>query len=271
MPWCPNCKNEYKEGITVCADCGATLVEELPENDLIRLAVMENEEAVHRLVDFLTTEGLSPSLSQTEENLSEIQIPASQKAEAVKLASAFLSVEKEQELAELTEEELAELAQKEQEEKEAAANVHTYVNVKEKYQDANSTGYLFLTFGVLGILFTALNYFEIFHFLAGWFSLGIAALLFALFLLIGVSSLRYAKKLKGKIGEETSVTDQVNQWLLENITAEQLASVKDPQVSEEENDLLCFDYVREALKNAFPELDDNFADHLAEKFLDSQN
>jgi hypothetical protein len=28
--FCPNCRTEYMEGITVCADCGAKLVEELP-------------------------------------------------------------------------------------------------------------------------------------------------------------------------------------------------------------------------------------------------
>lgn len=31
MPWCPKCKSEYREGFTVCADCGVELVENLPE------------------------------------------------------------------------------------------------------------------------------------------------------------------------------------------------------------------------------------------------
>lgn len=31
MPFCPNCRYEYLEGITTCADCGAALVRELPE------------------------------------------------------------------------------------------------------------------------------------------------------------------------------------------------------------------------------------------------
>lgn len=31
MPWCPNCKTEYCLEIKACADCGAELVEALPE------------------------------------------------------------------------------------------------------------------------------------------------------------------------------------------------------------------------------------------------
>ena len=29
MPWCPKCETEYRDGITVCADCGSALVEDL--------------------------------------------------------------------------------------------------------------------------------------------------------------------------------------------------------------------------------------------------
>lgn len=31
MPWCPNCKFEYKEGVLKCADCGADLVDTFEE------------------------------------------------------------------------------------------------------------------------------------------------------------------------------------------------------------------------------------------------
>ncbi|MBR1692731.1 MAG: hypothetical protein IJ711_08160, partial [Lachnospiraceae bacterium] len=31
MPWCPICKNEYKEGYTTCADCKVALVDSLEE------------------------------------------------------------------------------------------------------------------------------------------------------------------------------------------------------------------------------------------------
>ena len=31
MPWCPRCTTEYRDGFTVCTDCGAQLVDKLPE------------------------------------------------------------------------------------------------------------------------------------------------------------------------------------------------------------------------------------------------
>ncbi|MDL2237085.1 hypothetical protein LJC56_04545 [Christensenellaceae bacterium OttesenSCG-928-K19] len=31
MPYCPNCKDEYREGYTICVECGVQLVDILPD------------------------------------------------------------------------------------------------------------------------------------------------------------------------------------------------------------------------------------------------
>jgi hypothetical protein len=45
MPFCPRCREEYREGFTVCADCGVTLVDtqgpETPAEEGDRLAQWE--------------------------------------------------------------------------------------------------------------------------------------------------------------------------------------------------------------------------------------
>ncbi|NIM97341.1 MAG: zinc ribbon domain-containing protein, partial [candidate division Zixibacteria bacterium] len=33
MPYCPKCSFEYKEGVGKCPDCGASLVDELEEEE----------------------------------------------------------------------------------------------------------------------------------------------------------------------------------------------------------------------------------------------
>ena len=44
MAWCPKCKNEYREGITVCPDCGETLVSEEELTDFTSVLFGEQDE-----------------------------------------------------------------------------------------------------------------------------------------------------------------------------------------------------------------------------------
>ena len=78
MPWCPKCKNEYVEGITKCADCGAALVDTLVEETVTSVEETEEEQILE--------ETFSSSIG--EENYSGVYQNSATKAEDNK-SSAF--------------------------------------------------------------------------------------------------------------------------------------------------------------------------------------
>lgn len=268
MPWCPNCKNEYKDGITVCADCKIPLVEHLAEDNLVPLLTVDNEESAGRLADFLEYEGIEAvTLVEGEDGKVELQVPESDRKKAVKAAQAFLSVEQEKELGELPEEDLAALAEEKRAEQEAVKGAHTYVSAADQYKDNRSTAFTFIGFSILGLIFVGLNAAGIIGFLANWFSIGVAAALFAVFLLIGIGSFRRVGVLKSRIEEEAKQRRETVEWMESHFTPAVLNRVCDPEAGEEENDIARISYMKEALTEAFPKLEDNFADHLVDEFF----
>ncbi len=90
--WCPKCRNEYKEGYTVCADCGELLVEELPaESDEDIQPVFDNvdmenitqEEAMAKLQQLRESAELAEHLSNVKKEMLDYEHfeKASEKAE----------------------------------------------------------------------------------------------------------------------------------------------------------------------------------------------
>lgn len=55
MPWCPICKNEYREGIKLCAECQVELVDHL-EDEEEQDAETEREEKIARLHAIIAAE-----------------------------------------------------------------------------------------------------------------------------------------------------------------------------------------------------------------------
>jgi hypothetical protein len=66
MPFCPNCRDEYRPGILKCADCGAPLVDELPDRyvpsnltDDVPIARADSIEIAQMWAELLTAEGIA--------------------------------------------------------------------------------------------------------------------------------------------------------------------------------------------------------------------
>ena len=64
MAWCPKCKNEYREGFTVCAECKVALVDSL-EKVMIPLMFGKSEKLSY-LKDFLEYNDWNAGLSPQE-------------------------------------------------------------------------------------------------------------------------------------------------------------------------------------------------------------
>ena len=69
MPFCPNCKYEYVEGVTACPECGAELQpgappEEEPGMDYVRLTTLPDPSAALVIKASLAEAGI-PAIIQT--------------------------------------------------------------------------------------------------------------------------------------------------------------------------------------------------------------
>ena len=91
MPWCPKCKNEYVEGIKVCADCGCELVDLLEEE---KTAVIFGDRAqMENLCSFLEYSGVHSAYIREDgaEETCEVYVNASE-ADKAKQASHALFI-----------------------------------------------------------------------------------------------------------------------------------------------------------------------------------
>ena len=159
MPWCPKCKNEYKAGYTICADCGSELVESL--NAIEWKAVYFGEEAdLLAMCEFMQANGIANvQVSYAEnENIYELLVDSQKIKEVQKLIKVYLTnIAAPQKAAEMkaveltmSEEEIA----KHMEEKKALMKEmmrSPYEDADSKAEEYKSGAAALLLVGVLGI------------------------------------------------------------------------------------------------------------------------
>lgn len=282
MPWCPKCRNEYVEGITTCADCGIELVDELPAeaepDSPAILCQVANEEMGAKLISYLNyggikTAGLMPvdqdEKESEEESGYQLVVAQFEKEAAEEMFASFDSVEElaKKDISELVpdiEKQLEEL--KEEEASQMFSELRTeassvYVKKKDKYNDLKFSGISFIVFGMLGaglLILNLMDYINLFN----TFSTLIMAIVFAIFFVIGISSLIRAKKLKNIVSEETKVTDEVMDWIDANITDEFIDTLVSKELSDEDNYFQVHEKLCAVVSEQFPFFNTAYIDQL---------
>ena len=275
MAWCPKCKNEYREGITVCPDCGETLVSEEELTDWTSVLFGEQDE-MEKLKDFLTYNGIAKSkiVLDEEEQVYELFVDAKDEKQAKTIARVFLEQQEKNRKEDAAEEEAAvdEFLMPEEEEKPEAADEPslqgglTYMNNGAKAEENRSSAWVLLIVGAIGMLVMILGITGVLPFNIGnpYMFYGVMSAVFILFIVMGVVSMRNAKIFEKKAESENSLVDALVKWSEENLSAEKIDAQIENAADTPREALYYkrFEVIRSRMNHQFMNLDQQMLENL---------
>ena len=295
MPWCPKCRNEYVEGVTVCADCGCALVDSPEEYSRAELE-QGAQDKMQELVRFLTANGVAGARMEETELPEETLVTVEEKelTRAERYKTVFLKEwakehpEEQEEKMEAAPEEMAEAYETELQsgQQEGMARTETkglsgspvYENASQKAESFRSGAWMLIFVGVAGLILLALA-------IAGFLPVHLAGVsgvlsglvmgaLFVAFLISGIYSLKTSRQLEGKAKEESDLREELLDWCRTHLSAEQIdASIEELPESEEERYFRRTERIRSLIVRDFMNLDEayleSFVDEIYTEYFDA--
>jgi hypothetical protein len=232
MAWCPQCRNEYREGITECFDCHVPLVEELePEEP------KKNEFADDKFVEWANnhTDILDKIKEQDEDPIDTI-------SEAMEVL----------------------------EEDHVKAKV--YRSSAQKAEECISSAWTLVIVGGVGLVAMILIITGIvpLHLASNikYLSYSVMTLLFAVFLIYGIKSFQTAKNLSLEADIEEHLQSDIKEWFVASFQADNIDedafSGDEEGMDEMDKYYKRIDNIKEKICSKYSDLDDSFLDKIAD-------
>lgn len=229
MPWCPVCKNEYREGYTHCNDCDVDLVDSLEEGPRALIAGAEYD--MNRMAELLQSKDVE-CFVRPGQRKDEFELYVTE--EHAERATAYLQSyvqammqqqEKERRAAMGMDVDAEDGADTETpEEQQTPERAALYEDKNNKAEDAKSSAVALLLVGGLGLVFIVLlmlDYLPIHLFGLGKYLVsGIMAAMFLAFIAMGFSSIKTYKKYLGIAEEEQKNIEQIMELLAQHMSKE---------------------------------------------------
>ncbi|SCP94930.1 hypothetical protein [Anaerobium acetethylicum] len=275
MPWCPNCKNEYVEGITECADCHVELVEELPLEEKMSTLLFAEEELAKELAEFLAYSNITGvQVAYNEEYaMYEVLAPEKYDREAMKYTNVFKNTKEKM----LAESEGAMVAEDTEEspalpEKAKEKPAFAYVKKADRYDEVISSAYTFLLVGVIGLIALFLVATNVIPLnLAGgskYLIYIVMGAMFVIFLVISVYSFKSAKVLAKEAVEEKELTEAIMDWFIKGFSKEAFEvsadTANDEKISDEVRYFRRCEKIKEIISTTYENLDESYLDKITE-------
>lgn len=288
MAWCPKCKNEYREGITICSDCGAQLVDSLDVSGE-RIMLLAGEEArMQEYCDFLVYAKISSAALEydSENDLTELWIDEADQRNAEKNLHIFMREEEkrnvnrdDKETSSEAEETFEEFEEETVETEDAdkwakkSENTHPYVKAEEKASNYKSSAYALTLVGCIGLIAMILIAFGVIQIsiISGVRSISfiVLTLMFVIFVGIGIFSYKESKKYQKEAKEENEVTAQLKEWFKTSYPTDVIDHDTEAFINENDTEEIMYfkrtTTMRRLIREQYEELDQAFLERLTDE------
>lgn len=156
-------------------------------------------------------------------------------------------------------------------EEEPSPKYHSlYINNEERAEENRTSAYTLLVVGGVGLVLIILFFTDVINLhltlISKYMITGVMGVLFILFIIMGIVSMKNSRILKKKASKENMLTMEIRKWCKENLNKEQVdAQLECSDQPEELKYFQRFDYMKKAIQNQFMNLDEAYLDRLIEE------